>query len=137
MILLLEYYNIGDLIDINGTLGYVQEFNLLVTSLRDSNGVLINIPNNTIVTGVLTNYNKNKNLSAHFFINVSNYDQATDIKELCEKNQTVIEGKSTYATNKDEIKVVVNDMSKEGTLLKVKIPIESKNFIAAKEEARS
>jgi len=136
MILLLEYFNIGDLIEVNGTTGYVQEFNLLVTSLRDSNGVLINIPNNTIVNGVLTNYTKNKNLSVYFYINVSNYDQTTDIKDLSAKIVSLLKEKSTFATNKDQIKVIVNDMSKEGTLLKIKIPIESKNFIAAKDEGQ-
>ena len=136
MILLLEYYSIGDLIDVNGTVGYVHEFNLLVTTLKYSNGILINIPNNTIVGGILTNYSKNKYVDMYFNIRVSNYDQSLDLKNLCVRIVNLLQEKSTYVTNKNGIKAGISDMSKEGTELIIKVPIESKNFLAAKAEAQ-
>lgn len=132
IILFLQYYDIGDLIEINNTLGHVDSFNLFNTTIKDLDDVSTNIPNTTIVNGALTNYYKNKDMHLSFFVTISNYDNSININDLSSKIVNELQNNCTYVTDKDNVKVKIYDLSKEGTKIKVVVPIESKNYINAK-----
>jgi len=137
MILFLNYYDIGDLIETDKTMGYVDSFNLFNTTVKDLNQVLINIPNSSIVNGALTNYYKEKTIKLSFMVNISNYEKSINIEEISLALKNALAEKCSYIIDKNEITVNVNDLSKEGTTLKVKFPIESKNYVAAKNMAHN
>jgi len=132
IIMFLNYYDIGDLIEINDKLGYIHSFNLFNTVVKDLNDTLINIPNSSIVNGVLTNYYKEKNIKVSFKVNISNYEKKTKINEVLRVIKESLAEKCDLIIDKNEIKVNVNDLSKEGTLLSVSFPVESKNYLSAK-----
>ena len=55
LILLEDRFAVGDVIIINGMDGFVEEFNLRLTQLRNSEGQLITIPNSAIALGQKSN----------------------------------------------------------------------------------
>ena len=59
IILLFQYFNLGDLVKIKSDIGYVQDFNLVNTTIITNNGEVIVIPNNTITVDSFMNYTKN------------------------------------------------------------------------------
>ena len=136
MILLLDYYDIGDLIQIDDKLGYVDSFNLFVTTIKDTNDVLIKIPNNTITEGVLTNYYKNKDIFHSFIVSISNADKSDNIDDICGKIKDRLIAECEFISDKEKVLVIVIDMSAEGTRLEIFIPVESKDFIATKWSAQ-
>jgi small conductance mechanosensitive channel len=137
MILFLNYYDIGDLIETDKTIGYVNSFNLFNTTIKDLDNVLVNIPNSSIVSNALTNYYKEKTMKVSLIVNVSNYEKSTNIEELSIALKDALSEKCEFIIDKNEIKVNVADLSKEGTGLKVKFPIESRNYLAAKNKAHN
>ena len=136
MILLLDYFDIGDLIQIDDKLGYVDTFNLFVTTIKDTNDVLIKIPNNTITEGVLTNYYKNKDIFHSFIVSISNADKSVNIDDICGKIKDRLIAECEFISDKEKVLVIVIDMSAEGTRLEIFIPVESKDFIATKWSAQ-
>lgn len=132
MILFLNYYDIGDLVEISDTMGYIHSFNLFNTTVKNLDNILINIPNSSIVDGTLTNYYKEKIIKLSLEVNVSNYDKTVNIQELLSAIKEALAEKCTFIVDKNEISGNVKDLSKEGTLLKVKFPVENHNYLAAK-----
>ena len=132
MILLLDYYDIGDLIQINDYIGYIESFNLFVTTIKDLNGVSIKIPNNTITEGVLTNYYKNKDIYFSFNISISNSEKNVKIDEICAKIKAKIISDCKYVSNPEKVLVIVIDMEKEGTRLEIFVPVNSEDYVATK-----
>jgi small-conductance mechanosensitive channel len=71
LILIFKYFNLGDLVKIKADVGYVQDFNLINTTIITNSGEVIIIPNNTITTDAFTNYTKNDEI--FLIIDVSIY----------------------------------------------------------------
>ena len=59
VILVLNYFNLGDLIKVNDNIGYVQKFNLTNTTVITNFGETIIIPNSLISSDSFTNITKN------------------------------------------------------------------------------
>jgi small conductance mechanosensitive channel len=137
MILFLNYYNIGDLIETDKTMGYVNSFNLFNTTIKDLDNVLVNIPNSSMVSNALTNYYKEKNMKLAFNVNISNYEKSTNIEEVSAALKEALAENCSFVLDKNDIAINVADLSKEGTLLKIKFPIESKNYFPAKNMAHN
>jgi hypothetical protein len=72
-----------------------------------------------------------------FTVNISNFEKSTNIEEVSMALKEALAKKCDYVIDKNAITVNVNDLSKEGTLLKIKFPIESKNYVAAKNMAHN
>lgn len=132
MIISLDYYDIGDLVEINEQTGYIDNFNLFTTTIRNTENILIKIPNSTITQGVLTNYSKNETIFVAIYISISNYDRNVKINPLIDNIKEALKERSEFITDKNKISVVINSMESEGTNLKIKIPIKSNNYIDAK-----
>ena len=131
MILLLEYYDIGDLVQVNGIMGGVDKFDLFTTTFRDSNNVILKVPNNMIISSVLTNYTKNEDVLVVFSVKVSNNNDV-NYDTLIDALKDAIVKYCTYLTNKDNIKIIISDMSETGTKFDIKIPIKSVNYLSAR-----
>ena len=132
MILLLNYYDIGDLIEIDDKMGYVDKFDLFTTSLKNMDGVLIKMPNNLITKGVLINYYKSEELFVSFIVTISNADKQINYDDIFEKIKKRLTEKIPSIVNNDNIKITIFDMSSEGTKVKIKFPIKPQNYIESK-----
>jgi len=131
-ILVLNYFNLGDLIQVNNNIGYVQKFNLLNTSLMTFYGESIIIPNSLISSDSLTNLTKNKVmfvLIPAVLSNTQKIDYPKLLKIVAEKVKL-----SKYVIDKNEVVAIVRDMARViesgegGTTIAVKAKIESKNY---------
>ena len=132
MILLLNYYDIGDLIEIDDKMGHVDKFDLFTTSLKNMDGVLIKMPNNLITKGVLINYYKSEELFVSFIVTISNADKQINYDDIFEKIKKRILEKIPSIVNNDNVKITIFDMSSEGTKVKIKFPIKPQNYIESK-----
>jgi small conductance mechanosensitive channel len=132
MILLLNYYDIGDLIEFGPTLGYVDKFDLFTTTIKDQNGVFIKVPNATITGAPITNYSKYEDVILAFVVTLSSNNVSEKYDELIREINAKLAAECTYATNKDEISVDVLNLSASGTQLKINVPIKSRDYLAAK-----
>ena len=130
MILLLEYYDIGDLVQVNGIIGKIDRFDLFTTNFRDANNVILKFPNNMIISSVLTNYTKNEDILVVFSVKVSNNNDV-NYDTLIDALKDAIEKYCTYLTNKDNIKIIISDMAESGTKFDIKVPIKSVNYLSA------
>lgn len=134
MILMLDYYDIGDMIEIDKNTGAVEKFDLLTTTIKNGNGVLVKIPNNMITKGVLTNYHKNEDVFYSFDINISN-NIKTNLDEVIGKIKEEIKNNLQYVSDKEKIKVFISDVSAEGTKITIKLPVKAKDLVNLKQIA--
>ena len=135
MILLLDYFDLENLVDINGTMGTINKFNLFTTTLRGSGGVLITYPNTTITNGIIKNYNKSEDIRITINFLISNYDKTVPIDEIISKIRDGIISKSSYLIDKEKLIIGVGKMEENSTTFFVKIPIKSVNFKIAMAES--
>ena len=122
LILYLDYYNINDIVEINGLVGYVNNFNLLNTTILDNANVPNIIPNNTFISGKFTNYMKNKTIDSMVFLGISannNIDYNILISNI--KNTLIKEAK--YIIDKNSVAVFIKDFEQPGTTLLIKYKI--------------
>jgi len=134
MILLLNYYDIGDFIEIDKNIGAVEKFDLLTTTIKNPNGIMVKIPNNMITKGVLINYQKNEDIFYSFDINISNYEK-NNLDDFIKITKEEIKNNLQYVSDKEKIKVFISDVSSEGTKITVKIPIKSHDMVNIKQIA--
>jgi small conductance mechanosensitive channel len=134
IILLFQYFNLGDLVKVKSDIGYVQDFNLVNTTIITNQGEVIVIPNNTITVDSFMNYTKNDQIYLLLEASLSannriNYPELLQL--LVQKVR-----QSTYALNKREVYAVVSDMSGVGTKITIKVKIASADFFDASNDIR-
>ncbi len=64
-------FEIGDIIEVDGYKGNVEDLDLRVTHLRNFEGKDIYIPNSSIINNTLVNYTKDGNLRVNFMIGIA------------------------------------------------------------------
>ena len=134
IILLFQYFNLGDLVKIKSDIGYVQDFNLVNTTIITNRGEVIVIPNNTITVDSFMNYTKNDQIYLLLEASLSannriNYPELLQL--LVQKVR-----QSTYTLDKNEVYAVILDMSGVGTKIGVKVKIASADFFKASSAIR-
>jgi small conductance mechanosensitive channel len=134
LILIFKYFNLGDLVKIKADVGYVQDFNLINTTIITNSGEVIIIPNNTITTDAFTNYTKNDEIFLIIDVSLSTNNRI-NYPELFQE-LTLQVRKSNYVIDKKEIYVFVLDMSGAGTKIGVKVKIASATFFTARSDVR-
>jgi|LauGreDrversion2_2_1035103.scaffolds.fasta_scaffold07378_1 small conductance mechanosensitive channel len=134
MILLLDYYDIGDFVEIDKNIGVVEKFDLLTTTIKNPNGIMVKIPNNMITKGVLINYQKNEDVFYSFDMNMSN-NEKHNLDDFINITKEEIKNNLQYVSDKEKIKVFISDTSAEGTKITIKIPVKSKDLIPLKQIA--
>ena len=136
IILFFKYFNIGDLVQINGIMGFVDNFNLLNTSIVPPTGEKIIIPNNIITSGSFTNYFNKEKIYHDIFVTLSN-NNTIDYNILTENIKSTLLKNCEYIVNdKDNIHVFISDISASGTKLFARILIYSRDFHIADVTAR-
>ena len=135
VILVLNYFNLGDLIKVNDNIGYVQKFNLTNTTVITNFGETIIIPNSLISSDSFTNITKNKKIFVLIPAVLSN-NQKLNYPELLNMISEKVK-LSKFVIDKNEVVTIVSDMARviksgeAGTTISVKAKIESANYFKA------
>jgi small-conductance mechanosensitive channel len=81
---------IGDLIDISGQMGVVEDIHIISTTIRTLEGNFIRIPNETVFTSSITNYTSNPVRRFEYSVGISYADDAEKaikiIKEIIDQH---------------------------------------------------
>jgi len=134
LILFLRYFNVGDIVQIRQDIGYIQNFNLINTTIMTINGEIILIPNNIITDEAFMNYTKNDTIFLRIVVSLSSNNN-TNYPELFEKIADSVR-LSKYIDDKREVYVVISDLSQPGTRITVNAKIESADFFNASNDIR-
>jgi small-conductance mechanosensitive channel len=126
-ILLYDYFEINDVIEINDTIGYVKDFNLFKTYIVDSSNHTTIISNNDFINKPFTNYTLHKTFLYNFTIDVSSVNNI-DYNILMNNIKTKIKNESKYCVDKNNIDIIIQNMSTLGTTILIKVPIKSSDF---------
>jgi small-conductance mechanosensitive channel len=78
-------FETGDLVEVSGVTGYVQQLNVRVTILMTLDGNLVQIPNSTVYKSNLRNFSTNANRREDFLIGISYDDPINDAQEIARK----------------------------------------------------
>ena len=133
MILWFNYFNIGDLIELNGSALYVTNFNLLNTTLTDIRKVKIIIPNNAIISGEFKNYSIDEKIFISVFFSLS-ANNKINYEILLDNIKNEIIKKSKYCIDKDNILVIIIDISNSGTKMFARVLIKNTDYYYANAE---
>jgi small conductance mechanosensitive channel len=125
-----ELFNIKDIVEVNGTIGTIIDFDLLRTTLSEkATSVRIIIPNDIIQNSVFKNYTKENKRTSTIPFTISNNNTVplesifSAIKESLQNNQFVQDSKN--------VNILVTDLSSYGTTVTVLIPINSFDMLKA------
>lgn len=135
IILFFRYFNIGDFVLCNGSLGYINDFNLLTTTLKDQAGIKIMLPNSSFTTSSFTNYTANSDVLFKLYLTISSNNNI-DFDILFDNIKNSIINESKYVSNKSMVSVTVFDVQGSGTTICVNVPIKSINYVAAGNDSR-
>lgn len=137
IILFFDYFNVKDLIQVNNTLGFVSNFNLLNTTLTDYFGVEYIIPNTTVINGNFTNYFANKYILCKVFVTISNSNvNNINYKKLIKNLEETIINECEYVADTKKVNVRIYDTSSFGTTILIVFLIENVNYFSAPFSAR-
>lgn len=75
-------FRTGDLVEVDGMTGYVQQLNVRTTVLMTLNGNLVQIPNSTVYKSNLRNFTSNCNRREEFSIGIGYDDSINDAQEI-------------------------------------------------------
>ena len=78
-------FETGDLVEIAGVTGYVQQLNVRTTILMTLDGNLVQIPNATVYKSNLRNFSTNSNRREDFVIGIGYTDSINDAQEIARK----------------------------------------------------
>lgn len=128
---IINLYEINDIIEVDGHLGYVKDFDLFNTYLLEANTlVTIIIPNTNIQKSIVINHTKNKEKISLIKFTVSSNNNNHSIKEIINNMHDAL-STCPFITNKNNININVCNSSSYGTTIGVKAPIISAGMIAA------
>ncbi len=75
-------FQVGDLVDVNGIMGFVQQLNVRTTMLMTLAGEQVQIPNSTIYKSVIRNYTSNPNRREDFALGIGYEADITQAQEI-------------------------------------------------------
>lgn len=78
-------FETGDLVEIAGVTGYVQQLNVRTTILMTLDGNLVQIPNATVYKSTLRNFTTNANRREDFLVGIGYDDSITDAQEIARR----------------------------------------------------
>jgi small conductance mechanosensitive channel len=125
-------YEIGDIIEIDGTIGKVVNFDIFSTTIyKASSKVPVIIPNNIIDKRTITNYTRNDErlLTTRFFVSNANKITFDNIfTTIYDSLQTC-----KYIINKNNIKIFISDVTATNVTVSITVPINSYDSYEAEE----
>ena len=78
-------FETGDLVEISGVTGYVQQLNMRTTILMTLDGNLAQIPNATVYKTILSNFTTNANRREDFVVGIAYSDSINEAQEIARK----------------------------------------------------
>lgn len=129
-ILVFNYYNIGDLIEVNSVKYYVRTFNLFNTTFNDMFGVKVIVPNSILSTSSVRIISGNKTIYTDIFVSIS-ANNSFNYTSLFNSIKNEILEKSEYIQD-DKIFIELLDMSTFGTKIWIRVLINSVDYYNAK-----
>ncbi|MBL8896219.1 MAG: mechanosensitive ion channel [Planctomycetes bacterium] len=78
-------FEMGDLLEVAGVTGYVQQLNVRTTILMTLDGNLVQIPNATVYKSNLRNFTTNSNRREDFIVGIGYDDSINDAQEIARK----------------------------------------------------
>lgn len=129
-ILMFNYYNIGDLIEVNSVKYYVRTFNLFNTTFNDMFGVKVIVPNSILSTSSVRIISGNKTIYTDIFVSIS-ANNSFNYTSLFNSIKNEILEKSEYIQD-DKIFIELLDMSTFGTKIWIRVLINSVDYYNAK-----
>lgn len=115
MVLIFKPYQVGDLVDIQGTVGHVEEIQVFNTVIKSLDNKKVIMPNGIATSGIMTNLTANGKLRVD--LNV-----AMPYEEDFDKIQTIIKGALSNVTEKlpDEPTIEIEKFDENNILLAVR-----------------
>jgi len=135
IIIVFNYFNNDDLIEINNSMGFVKNFNLLNTVIYDPRGVKIIIPNSTITSGNFMNYYDQEKIYVQFFVTISN-NNLINYDILLENIKEALINNCTYIINKENVFAKISNISLSGTELNIKFLINHNDYYKANDSGK-
>lgn len=108
-------FETGDLVEISGVTGYVQQLNVRATILMTLDGNLVQIPNATIYKSKLLNFSTNANRRDDFMVGIGYDDSINDAQEIARR---VLE-EHPAVLNDPEPWILVDSMGKSTINLRI------------------
>jgi small conductance mechanosensitive channel len=134
MIIIYNMYKINDVVNINGNIGRVIEFNLFKTTIVSTGNIKTIIPNNKISDSNFINYSRDKMIIVDIPITIANLPNINIEYFISILKKTV--ALSPYIVDKKKVDVVIGDIDLNGTIIKIKAPINGRRFTKANENIR-
>jgi len=78
-------FETGDLVEVTGVVGYVQQLNVRTTILMTLDGTLVQIPNASVYKSNLRNFTTNANRREDFVVGIGYDDSINDAQEIARK----------------------------------------------------
>ncbi len=78
-------FETGDMVEISGVTGFVQQLNMRTTILMTLDGNLVQIPNSTVYKSTLSNFTTNANRQENFVIGIGYDDAINEAQEIALK----------------------------------------------------
>lgn len=124
-----QVYTIGEIIEVDGIKGRVQDFTMFQTVLLDTaTNSVITVPNRKIQEGIVKNHSRQKKVYIMIQVLVSNTNK--DYPGIIQVITDSVKN-SPDVISPEEIGANVSDMSKAGTTITVRIPIRSVSYPGA------
>jgi len=134
-ILVLNYFNFGDIIKIKDTIGYVKNFNLTNTTIITNFGEIIIVPNSLVTSDLFTNITKFKEIFVLIPAKLSNTNKI-NYPKLLEKLKEKV-NQSKFIIDKNSTVAIIRDMADDaGTTVAIKAKVESVNYFASQANIR-
>jgi len=130
IIIVFSYFKIGDLIQINNTMAFVEDFNLINTTVYDIRGVKTIIPNNTITNSNFTNYCYKDKIYLHFNVTLSNNNSINYDKLLVDIKDALIR-ECQYVDDINNVFILISSTSSYGTELLIRFLIKNSDYYPA------
>jgi small conductance mechanosensitive channel len=125
VIISFNYFNIGDIVKIKDTVGYIHDFNLFNTTLVDTKLAKTVIPNSIITSSTFVNLFGTKEVKAEFVVTLSNNNNKLKYKKILSDLKNVLIKKCKYIVNKN-VSVKIYDIGSSGSTVKIKFLVNNK-----------
>lgn len=121
-------YDLEDVVEVNGQVGYVNAFNLFTTVIEDAaTGALVAVPNRSILGSSLTNINKQPVVAVVYDILLANKND--NFQEIVSTLRREIQ-KMPGVLSSPAVAVGVLSMREPGTVIRVQAYVDSLDVIA-------
>jgi small conductance mechanosensitive channel len=115
-------FKVGDIIEVAGAMGEVQDITLARTMVKALDGTLIVIPNKHIIGDIIHNYSENKKLDITIGVSYgSDVDKAIELMRNIIKNESKV-------TNKDEIKVGIKEFADSSVNIFARLQVKQNDY---------